>query len=191
MKNPFKTFMKWGMVAVFALVGTAALAQFTLQQISNGDFVVRNEATGVDVLLFKANNDILFLGTRSTTFGGGNVVLGQLNRWCGVGFLADVSTESTWIFVSPVTGTLRSVQTVLGGGLATADATIRIDVGATSLGSDTITIANSGAALGDIDSNLAVSSNTVLGEVTTISIGTDGASTNTTRIDITVCVDIE
>ena len=97
-----------------------------------------------------------------------------------------MSTAGQVYIASPVAGTVASVRTVLNGAIATADATLTVknDAGS-SMG--TITIANSSSAAGDKDSLSPASNNTVsVGD--NIEIETDGASTNTVRVFVTVTI---
>jgi len=98
------------------------------------------------------------------------------------GELSDISTASSFRF--PVTketsGELIKVSTVLGGAIATADATITISNQANSIG--TITVAYSGSAEGDIDSLSPSNTYRHLSEGDWIEIATDGASTNTINL---------
>jgi hypothetical protein len=61
--------------------------------------------------------------------------------------VADIGTADTKLFVVPVDGYLRRVQTVLGGAITGADDVITVAVDGTNL-SPTITIPNAGSAAG-------------------------------------------
>lgn len=98
--------------------------------------------------------------------------------------LDDISTSST-IYV-PVTRdcTLDKVTSALQGAIGTADATITIAnyVGTTSA---TMVVAYSGSAAGDIDTVSPASNNTFTGD-TFLRISTDGASSNTVKLILTL-----
>jgi hypothetical protein len=187
MKTPFKTLTTWLGVLVLAAVGTSALAQFTRQSLMDGTFVIRNEATQVDILHFEADNDVWLLDGQANA--GGKLM--KLNRWCGTGALLDVSAiGGSWYLASPVTGTIAYVETVLGGAISSADAEVSVAVGGALL--STFTIANSGAAAGTID--LAAYGSGDGGTVnrsTLITIGSDGKSSTSARLEITICIDVE
>ena len=190
MKTPLKTLMTWLGVLVLAAVGTSALAQFTRQSLMDGTFVIRNEATGVDVLHFEADNDIWLMDGLANPGQAGDKLM-KLNRWCGTGALLDVSAiGGSWYLASPVTGTIAYVETVLGGAISSANAEVSVAVGGALL--STFTIANSGAAAGTID--LAAYSSGDGGTVnrsTLITIGSDGKSSTSARLEITICIDVE
>lgn len=64
---------------------------------------------------------------------------------------ADVATAETLVFVAPVAGYLRKVQTLLAGAITGANETVTVSVDGVAL-SPTITITQSGSAAGDVDS---------------------------------------
>lgn len=93
--------------------------------------------------------------------------------------IEDISTASTRYIPIPFAGTITKVTSVIGGAIATADATITVkNSAAASMG--TITIAHSGSAAGDVDTLVPSSNNTVTAD-SFITVETDGASTNTVR----------
>jgi hypothetical protein len=98
--------------------------------------------------------------------------------------LVDVSTAETAYLVVPFTGTLTKVETILGGAISGADATVTVSNTA-GLSAGTLTIAQSGSAAGDIDT-LTPASNNSFAAGTKISIATDGASTTAARLFITL-----
>ena len=190
MKTPLKTLTTWAAGLVLVAVATSAIAQYTRQSLMDGTFVIRNEATGVDVLHFEADNDIwLKDGLANPGQAGDNLM--KLNRWCGTGSIVDVSTPGSSFYIpSPVTGTIAYVETVLGGAITTLDSVLTIAIGDTVI--TTLTIANSSSAAGDID--LAAISNGDGGTVnrsSLVTIGTDGLSSTAAKLDVTVCIDVE
>lgn len=94
------------------------------------------------------------------------------------GEVADISTASAVRI--PVTqdmeGEIVEVRGVLGGAIATADATITASVNANSIG--TITVANAGSAEGDIDTLSVTDADRFVTEGDYIKVATDGSSTN-------------
>lgn len=106
--------------------------------------------------------------------------------------LATVSTASTVFVVSPITGTISQIWSVLSGALATHDVTFTIGVAPKDSTtfvdySDPITVAFSGSAAGTMDtispSALTVESGGV------IAIRTSGYSTNTVNAEITIRIE--
>lgn len=98
--------------------------------------------------------------------------------------IADISTAETVYIPIPYAGTITKVVSVLEGAIATADATITPkDASGSSMG--TLTVAFSGSAAGDVDTLTPASNNTVTAD-SFITVETDGASTNTVRLFVTV-----
>lgn len=103
--------------------------------------------------------------------------------------IADISTAGDVYVVSPVAGTISKILGVLEGAIATADAVVSFHIGAVSIDSSDITVANSGSAAGDEYDVTPSGHNTVVaGSV--IKITTDGASTNTVPFTVTVLIDV-
>lgn len=101
--------------------------------------------------------------------------------------LPDVSTASSVFVVSPYAGTLSKAYSVIDGAIADADAVLTLNVNGGTNISETITIANSGSAAGDVDSCTPSAHNTVaVGDY--IKITTNGASTNTVAATITLVI---
>lgn len=99
--------------------------------------------------------------------------------------IADISTAGSIIIPIPEDCTVDTVTMVLGGAIATADATISVkNAAAASLGTN-VTVAYTSSAKGDTYVFTATSNNVMTGP-TWIEISTDGASTNTVTLDVTV-----
>lgn len=99
--------------------------------------------------------------------------------------IADISTASSVIVPVPESCTINGATLVLGGAIATADATISFkNAAAASLGT-AVTVAFTSSAKGDTYSFTATT-NTALTGPTWVEIATDGASTNTVTLDITL-----
>lgn len=99
----------------------------------------------------------------------------------------DVSTASAVFFPLPVDCVINQVTTVLTGTISVADATITISRGGDSATLGTITVAYSGSLEGDIDENASLSNNTVTKATHKyIKIATDGASTGTVSLFVTI-----
>jgi hypothetical protein len=98
--------------------------------------------------------------------------------------LADVSTAGQVYVVAPWAGTLTTVYSVLNGAIGTSDATLTVKNNAGN-SAGTITIATSSSATGDLDS-LAPSTNNTFTAGQKIEIETDGSSSNTVQVDLTL-----
>lgn len=100
----------------------------------------------------------------------------------------DVSTAATVYIPIPFDCTVTKVLTVLHSAINTADSTINVkNAAGTSMG--TITIPYSGSAAGDIGSLNPSSDNTFTAD-SKMSIETDGGSTGTSKLFITVVVTV-
>lgn len=110
------------------------------------------------------------------------VLIGQ--KIVANGYMADVSTAGQIYIVLPVACTVVGVYTALNGAITGADAVLTAkNAAGTSMG--TITIANAGSAAGDVDS-LAPTSNNTFAAGTAIEIETNGGSTGTVPVFVTV-----
>lgn len=105
------------------------------------------------------------------------------NKFSLTAVLEDVSTASSLRIPLPYACTLNRVTTILGGAITVANSTITVtnSTGPATVG--TITVAFSGSAEGDIDT-LNASINNTFTAGTYVKIATDGASTDTQRLDI-------
>lgn len=104
------------------------------------------------------------------------------------GEVADVSTASSVRIpvLDDMEGEVVEVKTVLGGAIATADATITVSKNNASMG--TITIANASSAEGDMDTLNPTSANRFIVAGDWLEVTTDGASTNTVPVGFAVKV---
>lgn len=108
----------------------------------------------------------------------------NINETIVTASLVDVSTAETTYIVFPFAVTITKISTVLHGAISGADATLTVrNHSGGSMG--TITVAQSGSAAGDIDSLSPASNNTIAAN-NKMSIETDGASTGTQKLSITV-----
>lgn len=106
------------------------------------------------------------------------------NRVAFNAVIDDVSTAGLIYIPIPVACTIDKVVTVLQATLSGADATVTVkDAAGSSMG--TITVAFTGSTAGDIDL-LFPALNNIIVEDSRMSIETDGASTNTSKLFITV-----
>lgn len=104
-----------------------------------------------------------------------------------ISYLEDVSTAETVYIPIPFTGTISKVTSVLNNAITVADSTVTIKNSAgTSMG--TMTIAYSGSAAGDMDSNSSLTNNTVTAD-SFITIETDGASNTAAKLWFSIVLD--
>lgn len=100
-------------------------------------------------------------------------------------YLADISTAGQ-IYVTPgFSGRIRAAHTALNGAISGANAGITLKINGTAVTGGTITIAHSGSAAGDIDSCVPTGANSFTADQA-IEIETDGASTDTAAVMITL-----
>jgi hypothetical protein len=107
------------------------------------------------------------------------------------GVIADISTASFILLPLPENCTVVSFKTVLAGAIATSDAVVTLSRGGDAATLGTVTVANSGSAEGDVDENTSLSNTTVTtGTHKYLKVATDGASTNTVPVYVSVKVSI-
>lgn len=100
-------------------------------------------------------------------------------------YLADVSTAGQ-IYVTPgFSGKIKNAYTALNGAIGTADAVLTLKIGGTAVTGGTITIAYTSSAAGDVDSCTPTAANTFTASQA-IEIETDGASSNTVAVMVTL-----
>lgn len=100
----------------------------------------------------------------------------------------DVSTAGTVYLPCPIAGTITQVTTVLGGAISGSDSTltIRNSAGASA---GTITVTESGSAAGDVDT-VSPTTNNAVSAGSFMSIETDGASTGTAKVYVSMLVQV-
>jgi hypothetical protein len=98
--------------------------------------------------------------------------------------LDDISTASTAWAVAPHAGVLQRVYTVLHGAISGADSVITASFGGTTVDGLSITVAQSGSAAGDVDTDTptAAHASTDVAAGDKIGFITSGASTDTARL---------
>ena len=97
--------------------------------------------------------------------------------------LADISTASSAWAACPVAGTVVSIQSIISGAIATADAVLTPQINTVAITGGGITVATAGSAAGDVDSSTPTAANTVaVGN--SLEVSTNGASTNTVICNI-------
>jgi hypothetical protein len=99
--------------------------------------------------------------------------------------IADISTAGQIYVVSPVAGTISKIYSVINGAIATADAVLTPKIAGTAITNGAITVAFSGSAAGDVDSSTPTALNAITAGAA-IEIETNGASTNTIEVVITI-----
>ena len=113
----------------------------------------------------------------------------NLNKVALTAEIADISTAGQVYIAIPddFQGDVVEIRTVLGGAIATADATITPKINGTVMTNGAITVTQSGSAAGDVDTSRPTSANAVRAGGS-IEIETDGASTNAVALGITVVI---
>lgn len=101
----------------------------------------------------------------------------------------DISTADTVYLPAGLTGTIEKVYTSIDGAIATADATITTSINAVAMTNGAVTVGYSGSAAGDVSVATPTANNSIT-QGDTISIATDGASTNTVPVHIQLVVKV-
>lgn len=101
--------------------------------------------------------------------------------------IIDISTADQAYVVSPIAGTITAIYSVIHGAIATADADLTAKIAGTAVTGGLITVATSGSAAGDVDS-VTPSALNIVAAGDAIEVETDGASTNTIKVDITIVI---
>lgn len=112
----------------------------------------------------------------------------DLNQYHITAYLADVSTAGQIYVVAPDAGRIVKIQSALNGAIATANAVLTAKIGGTAVTNGAITIAYSGSAAGDVDSCSPTAANSVTAGQA-IEIETNGASTNTVPVMLTITIE--
>ena len=99
--------------------------------------------------------------------------------------IADISTAGQVYVVSPVAGTITKIYSVINGAIATANSILTPKIAGTAITGGAITVAFSGSAAGDVDSSTPTAANTIAAGQA-IEIETDGASSNTVEVVLTI-----
>lgn len=112
-----------------------------------------------------------------------------LNKVVLTGVIDDISTAGQIYIPIPdeCDGEVVEIRTALNGAIGTADAAITPKIGGTAMTNGAITVTQSGSAAGDIDTSRPSGANAVAAGGS-IEIETDGASTNTVRLFVTVVI---
>lgn len=75
----------------------------------------------------------------------------ELNQYVVTLDIVDLDTDATYYVVLPHAGTIDTISSVIHSAIATADATITCNIGATPITGGAITVTQSGSAAGDVD----------------------------------------
>jgi hydrogenase maturation factor HypE len=110
-----------------------------------------------------------------------------LNDYFLTARLVDVSAPSTVNIAVPDDGKIIKVISVLGGAITVADSAVVTKINGTTVTGGGFTVAYTSSAAGDIDTAEPTALNNVK-EGDYISITSDGGSTTTQPIDVTVII---
>lgn len=99
--------------------------------------------------------------------------------------IEDISTAGQKYVVPGFRGKIKKASSVINGAIATADADLTLKIGGTAVTGGVITVANASSAAGDVDT-ATPSANHTFTPTDAIEIETDGASTNTVEVMITL-----
>lgn len=102
--------------------------------------------------------------------------------------IPDISTADQRYVVPGFRGKITRISSVINGAIGTADADLTAKIGGTAVTGGVITVATSGSAAGDVDSATPTGANTFTA-TDAIEVETDGASTNTVAVVITLEVE--
>jgi hypothetical protein len=97
----------------------------------------------------------------------------------------DISTAGQMYVVPGFNGYIRKAHSVINGAIATADADLTLKIGGTAVTGGVITVATASSAAGDVDSVTPTALNSFT-STQAIEVETDGASTNTVEVVITL-----
>lgn len=127
-----------------------------------------------------SSDNALVLGGTVETAGGQSVKKVYLNTYIG-----DISTAGQIYVVSPVSGTITKIYSVINGAITSANTILTPKLAGTAITGGAITIDYSGSAQGDVDSSTPTALNTIVaGDA--IEIETDGGSTGTVKTILTI-----
>ena len=101
--------------------------------------------------------------------------------------IEDVSTAGQVYVPSPTDGRIVAIYSALNGAIGTADAVLTAKIGGVAVTGGVVTIATASSAAGDIDSAFPTGANYVT-EGAAIEIETNGASSNTVSVDLTILI---
>ena len=112
-----------------------------------------------------------------------------LNKVTLSAVIDDISTAGQIYIPIPdeYDGEVVEIRTALNGAIGTADADITPKIGGVAMTNGLITVATAASAAGDVDTSRPSGANAVAAGGT-IEIETDGASTNTVKLFITVVI---
>ena len=99
--------------------------------------------------------------------------------------IEDISTAGQKFVVPGFAGKIVKMHSVINGAIATADADLTAKIAGTAVTGGVITVATSGSAAGDVDTATPTALNSFTA-AQAIEIETDGASTNTVEVVVTL-----
>jgi len=97
----------------------------------------------------------------------------------------DISTAGQEYFVPGFNGRIRKAHSVINGAIGTADADLTLKIGGTAVTGGVITVATASSAAGDVDTCSPTAARSFT-STDSIEVETDGASTNTVAVTVTL-----
>lgn len=85
------------------------------------------------------------------TLDGITATTAELNQYVVTLDIVNLDTDATYYVVLPHAGTIDTISSVIHAAIATADATITCNIGATPITGGAITVTQAGSAAGDVD----------------------------------------
>ena len=99
--------------------------------------------------------------------------------------IEDISTAGQKFVVPGFNGKIVNIHSVINGAIGTADADLTAKIGGVAVTGGVITVATASSAAGDVDSATPTGANSFT-SAQAIEIETDGASTNTVEVTVTI-----
>lgn len=104
-------------------------------------------------------------------------------------YVPDISTAGSNYVVSPYTGAITKIYTVISGPITGADTTISFEIAGTGVLDGGLVVAVSGSAAGVVDSSTPSSAN-VISAGQALEIVSDGASTGVVSANVTIVIEV-
>lgn len=111
----------------------------------------------------------------------------ELNQYVVTTSIVDLDTNATYYVVMPHAGTIDTISSVIHAQIATGDATITCNIGATPITGGAITVTQSGSAAGDVDTVSPSAAKTVTAGQA-VNCAVTGSNTGAARVTLSFTV---